>query len=83
MKTGTVVGAVWATKKTAGLTGQTLLTVKTDTGTIIAADCVGAGEGDRVLLTLGSAARAGRTELPIDAAVVGILDMQEENDDSQ
>ena len=74
MKEGTVTGSVWATKKTAALVGQTLLSVQTDTGTVIAADWVGAGEGDRVLLTLGSAARAGQKELPIDAAVVGILD---------
>ena len=76
---GTVVGAVWATKKAPCLTGQILLSVKTESGTVIAADYVGAGEGDRVLLCLGSAARAGREEIPVDAAVIGILDLQEGN----
>jgi ethanolamine utilization protein EutN len=41
----------------------------------VCADCVGAGEGERVLVATGAAARtaAGR-DLPVDAAVVGIVD---------
>ena len=40
----------------------------------VAADLVGAGIGDRVLVTTGSGARAGNPALPCDAAVVAILD---------
>ena len=42
---------------------------------LVCADCVGAGEGERVLIATGSAARvaAGR-EIPVDAAIVGIVD---------
>lgn len=76
MKLGTVTGSVWATKKAEGLTGQTLLTVELESGVIIAADRVGAGEGDRVLVAFGAAARAGFGESPTDAAVVAILDIQ-------
>ena len=78
MKTGIVTGSVWSTKKVKGLTGLTLLSVETDRECIVAADLVGAGEGDLVLLTFGSGARVGEEDLPIDAAIVGILDMQEE-----
>ena len=76
MKIGTVTGSVWATKKADGLTGQILLTVETDVGPIIAADRVGAGTGDLVLVACGAAARAEDPHVPIDAAIVGILDTQ-------
>ena len=42
---------------------------------LVCADCVGAGEGETVLVATGGAARvAVGAELPIDAAIVGILD---------
>ena len=42
---------------------------------LVCADCVGAGEGETVLVATGGAARvAAGAELPIDAAIVGILD---------
>lgn len=78
MKEGTVIGAVWATKKVPGLTGQSFLRVQTDAGALIAADLVGAGTGDRVLVALGGAARTEEHRLPVDAAIVGILDEQED-----
>lgn len=74
MKIGTVVGAVWATKKCPGLTGQILLRVQCDGAQIVAADLVGAGEGDRVIITSGSAARLEHPLAPIDATIIGILD---------
>lgn len=74
MKLGTVTGPVWATKKVPGLAGYGLLTVDADGSTMIAADFVGAGPGDRVLLLTGGAARMGSDTLPIDAAIIGILD---------
>ncbi len=78
MVVGTVIGKVWATKKTPALTGQALLLVAPQGMSgppLVAADCVGAGEGERVLLSTGSAARlAAGKESPIDAAIIGIID---------
>lgn len=77
MKTGIVTGAVWATKKTPALTGQILLRVNCGGQDMVAADLVGAGFGDWVLLCFGSSARAACANVPVDAAIVGILDEQE------
>ncbi|MBQ8757678.1 MAG: carbon dioxide concentrating mechanism protein CcmL [Oscillospiraceae bacterium] len=77
MKIGTVTGVVWATRKAACLSGQTFLVVQTPTGEIVAADQVGAGNGDRVLLVTGTAAARFCMESPVDAAVVAILDQGE------
>lgn len=74
MKIGTVTGSVWATRKAACLQGQIFLVVETPQGEIVAADHVGAGTGDRVLLVTGSAASKFSMESPVDAAVVAILD---------
>lgn len=77
MLLGTVEGSLWATKKAARLVGQAFLLVRLDgdNRTLVCADCVGAGEGERVLVATGGAARvaAGR-DVPIDAAIVGIVD---------
>lgn len=74
MKLGTVVGSVWATRKVACLQGQTFLIVSSDDGEIIAADQVGAGAGDTVLVALGGAAARYCMETPVDAVVVAIID---------
>ena len=74
MIVGTVVGSFWATKKCDSLRGQIFLEVNFGNHRAVAADLVGAGIGDRVLVTTGSAARAGMPELPCDAAIVAILD---------
>ena len=74
MKIGTVTGSVWATRKAACLQGQIFLVVDTPQGEIVAADHVGAGTGDRVLLVTGAAATKFSMESPVDAAVVAILD---------
>lgn len=75
---GTVIDSVWATKKAAALTGQALLLVAPQSRSgppIVAADCVGAGIGETVLVTSGSAARlAAGKDCPADAAVIGIID---------
>lgn len=78
MKIGTVTGSVWATKKSPGLTGHPLLLVRTDGSTVVAADLVGAGVGDSVLVSFGSAARIDSPQTPADAAIVGIIDQLEE-----
>ena len=74
MKMGTVVGSVWATRKAGCLSGQTFLVVDTGKEDLVAADQVGAGPGDRVLLVTGTVAARFCMDAPIDAAVVAILD---------
>ena len=42
---------------------------------MVCADCVGAGEGETVLVATGGAARvAAGGQIPIDAAIIGIID---------
>ena len=74
MKVGTVVGSVWATRKAECLQGATFLVVDTGREDLVAADRVGAGIGDRVLLATGTVASRYCMDAPIDAAVVAILD---------
>ena len=74
MKIGTVTGAVWSSRKASCLMGKTFLVVSTLEGDVVAADQVGAGSGDRVLLVTGTVASRFCMDAPIDAAVVAILD---------
>ena len=74
MKVGKVVGSIWATRKAACLHGQTFLVVETDGQQVVAADQVGAGTGDRVLLATGTVASRHCMDAPVDAAVVAIVD---------
>ena len=78
MLLGIVIGSVWCTRKAETLTGQTLLLVAPEGHqgpALVCADRAGAGPGDRVLVTRGSAARTAVGEdRPVDAAVVGIVD---------
>ena len=74
MKIGTVTGSVWATRKASCLMGQTFLLVDTLHGTVVAADHVGAGHGDKVLLVTGTVASRFCMEAPVDAAIVAIID---------
>lgn len=75
MKIGSVIGSVWATRKADCLQGQTFLVIETDGEAVVAADRVGAGKGDRVLLATGTVASRYCMDAPIDAAVVAILDV--------
>ena len=77
MKIGTVIGSVWATRKAGCLMGQTFLGVRAGEEELVAADQVGAGRGDRVLLVTGTVASRFCMESPVDAAVVAILDQEE------
>ena len=70
MKVGTVTGPVWATKKCPALTGQILLSVRSDGQEFIAAD--------RVILAFGGAARMRQETVPVDAAIIAILDEMRE-----
>jgi len=78
MKIGKVVGSVWATRKAQCLQGQTFLVVKSEGDEIVAADQVGAGPGDRVLLVTGTVASRFCMDAPVDAAVVAIVDTKKE-----
>lgn len=77
-----VIGHVWATKKEEALSGQKLMVVQEECtnekngATFVAADSVGAGIGEQVLVVTGSTARRalGTDTLPIDSAIVGIID---------
>ncbi len=79
-----VIGHVWATKKEEALEGIKLMVVQeTKTNqknpSVFAADRVGAGIGEDVLVVSGSTARRalGRDDLPVDCAIVGIIDTME------
>ncbi len=74
MKIGKVIGTVWATRKAGCLSGHTFLVVDTGREDLVAADQVGAGVGDRVLLATGTVASRYCMDAPIDAAVIAILD---------
>ena len=76
MKIGAVTDTVWATRKAQCLAGQTFLVVDAAGERIVAADQVGAGKGDRVLLVTGSAAARFCMDAPMDAVAVAILDPQ-------
>ena len=76
MKIGTVTGSVWSSRKVTCLAGQTFLVVSTLEGDLVAADQVGAGKGDKVLLVTGTVASRFCMEAPVDAAVVAILDQE-------
>ena len=84
-----ITGSLVATQKVASMVGQKLLIVEplrvnekdqsglVPTGrTFVAVDTVGAGEGEVVLCVQGSSARftPETKQLPIDAAVIGIID---------
>jgi len=79
---GRVVDNIWSTKKDESLLGMKLMFVELMyQGTskkryIVAADMVGAGIGERVLVTQGSSARKVKnmSDTPIDALIVGIID---------
>ncbi len=91
---GKIVGDVWSTKKNEKMHALRLLFVQplgkdlTPSGEIlIAADEIGAGVGDRVIITQGAPAMQAfdrDTPIPVDAVVVGIVDSLEmaENTDS-
>ena len=79
MKIGKVIGSVWATRKADCLQGQTFLVVKADGDEIVAADQVGAGPGDRVLLATGTVASRFCMDAAVDAAVGAIVDTKKED----
>ena len=84
-----VIGSVVSTKKDEAMKGHKLLLLRPllvdesdpakfrpGSNTLVAVDAMGAGNGELVLFCQGSSARqtTGMKQLPIDAAVVGIVD---------
>ena len=88
MQIAKVIGNIWATRKEATLTGMKLLIVQPIDilqddepiwTPIVAADMIGAGMGETVIIVTGSTARVatGTAEASVDATVVGIVDDKE------
>ncbi|MPW25515.1 ethanolamine utilization protein EutN [Alkalibaculum sp. M08DMB] len=84
MLIGRVIDSIWCTRKDEGLTGMKLMKIKLldkeieEGRVIVAIDLIGAGIGEKVLVTQGSSARkfVGLENAPIDAIVVGIIDSE-------
>jgi ethanolamine utilization protein EutN len=80
MKTGIVIGKVWATKRLGELPAGALLEIAVEEEgqgeRLIVYDPLGAGAGERVLVTTGSVARGWFKDgkAVVDALVIGILD---------
>jgi ethanolamine utilization protein EutN len=87
-----VIGSLVSTKKDETMKGRKLLVLRPllvdeanpaqfrhGSGTIVAVDAMGAGMDEIVLVCQGSSARqaTGMKALPVDAAVVGIVDTVE------
>lgn len=86
MRIARVVGSAVSTVKEKSLVGHKLLLVREAdecnemTGPVfVAVDVVGAGTGELVMVTEGSAARQSGTtsDQPVDAVIMGILDSLE------
>jgi ethanolamine utilization protein EutN len=81
---GRVIGEVWAARKDARLGGAKLLLVRPhawheaafDTAHLVATDELDAGVGDEVVVCLGQPARLSRGDdnVPVDAAVMAVVD---------
>lgn len=76
-----VMDSIWSTRKADSLVGLKFVMVEVlggiDAGRlVVAADTIGAGVGERVLVCKGSSARKmlDREDIPIDAVIVGIID---------
>ena len=82
MSIGRVYGSVVSTHKLEALVGYKFMLVQCiENGKLVdkflvAVDTIGAGMGEDVIITRGSGARMalGKPEVPVDAAIVGILD---------
>jgi ethanolamine utilization protein EutN len=84
-----IVGTVVATRKDPRLVSNKLLVVrpidprgKAEGNYLVAIDTVDAGVGETVLVVSGSSARmaAGMKDVPVDAAIVGIIDTVDVNE---
>jgi microcompartment protein CcmK/EutM len=80
---GEVIGTVVASQKTANMEGLALRLVRrmnvdtsSTTAYVVAVDALGADNGERVLVTLGSPARQTKAtdNRPVDAIIMAIVD---------
>jgi ethanolamine utilization protein EutN len=84
MRIGRVIGDVVATQKVPSHEGRKILVIQplnldgTDRGDpVLSLDAVGAGVGERVLVTnegFSAMTAVGRPNSPIDSAVIGVID---------
>ncbi len=82
MIVGKIVGSVISTRKNEHLVGSKFMIVEpvevmSEKGTqLVAVDTIGAGVGELVLVSFGTAARLAcdNHTMPVDAAIVGIVD---------
>ena len=86
MKVGTVIGKIWATRRLNELPSGALLEIdlEDNSGTperILAYDPLGAGAGEKVLVTQGSVAKGWfkSGDAVIDALLIGIVDEKSED----
>ena len=88
MTFGLIIGTVVSTRKSDSIRGTKYLLVaacneggEARPGHVVALDLVGAGMGELVLIAQGSSARQHEMtkEKPIDAVIVGIVDLVEES----
>ena len=84
-----IIGTVVATRKDPRLVSSKLMVVrpvdargKGEGNTLVAVDTVDAGVGETVLVVSGSSARmaSGLKDCPVDAAIVGVVDVVETNE---
>lgn len=80
MKTATVVGHLWSSKRLPELPAGALIEVQLDCpkDVIVCYDPLGCGEGDRVLITIGAPAAwwfaPAQQRVVVDALIIGVLD---------
>lgn len=88
MNLGKVVGTLVATRKEGTMDGLKLMLVKNvdpegkeTGGFVVAADAVGVGPGEMVLIAAGSSARqtVATNNRPVDAVIMAIVDQWEVN----
>ena len=92
MKIGRVINNIWATRKEDSLVGLKLMIVQfldaanePTAEIVVAADFIGAGIGEKVLVAEGSSARqmGGLDHSPVDAVIVGIIDEEKKLTDKE
>lgn len=77
---GKVVGSIVSTRKCENLVGNKFMIIEpleemsAGASRFVAIDNIGAGVGETVLVVTGSGARVGMENVPVDAAIVGIVD---------
>lgn len=82
MLTAKLIDNIWATRKVESMNGLKFMIAEITGGgpehgrRMVVVDTISAGIGDRVIVTTGSSARrmVGDDTIPVDAAVVGIID---------